>query len=337
MINAIKLQEKIIAEPDKIMDVLNGLGYQNVTDRGKYLQFSNKDGDNKTAISLYKETLKYINYTRGRNGNLFTLVMDDKKCNLPEALQWVCKVTGEDKTDFNQKITYPFHSFYKSLVDNKNSVYDGIPTYSDSLLPASNCFSKMFSDDGISINSQSEYGVRYSCEDDAILIPIYNIDHSLVGVKARNNNNNDYNNRWYAWLPYSKTKVVYGLDKNYCDIINKKTLIIYESEKGVLQSHSCGLNCTGAIAGHNISEAQSKIIKSMMADNIIVAFDEGIEEEEIRYEASKLQVDNHIYHNNVYYLYDRNHDFLPIGSKNSPSDMGKCVLQKMLKSCKYKL
>lgn len=337
MINAIKLQEKIIANPDKILEILEGLEFTNIKDRGSYLQFANKDGDNQSAISLLKSTLHYENYTRGKTGNLFTLVMDEKKLSFTETLNWICKCIGEDKSQLSQTIHYPFNSFYKQLLPDRDIDYGQIKTYSIDRLPMADSYSKMFADDGISISSQEKFGVRYSHEDDAILIPIHNLCHEMVGVKARNNNNNDYNNRWYAWLPYSKTRVVYGLDMNYREIVGKKTLIIYEAEKSVMQSDTFGLNCTGAVAGHSISDTQAKIIKSMMADRIILAFDEGLEQEEIEFEAKKLLVNNPIYKNQVYYLYDKANIYLPKGSKDSPSDLGKPILQKMLKNCKWEV
>lgn len=334
MINAIKLQEKIIEHPEYIEKILDNLGFTNVKDRNKYFQFPNKDGDNNSAITILKSTLQYHNYTRDKQGNLFTLIMDDKSYNFPQTLEWVCDVIGENKNNLDQKIKYPFHGFYRNIIQSQTDPENSLKVYPLTILPPANNYSKMYLDDGISIEAQERFGIRYCHEDDCILTPIYNLKSDLVGVKARNNNNDDYNHRWYMWTPYQKTCVVYGLNFNYHEIITKNTLVIFESEKAVMQCYSFGFNCAAALGGHSISEVQAKIIKSLMVENIIVAFDEGICEEEIQYECKKLVVDNQLYKNKVSYLYDGEHRYLNIGMKQSPSDQGKDKFVGLMKDCR---
>ena len=48
---------------DNIVVILELLGHDDVRDRGKYIQCSNLDGDNRTAISVLKEGLLKF-YTR---------------------------------------------------------------------------------------------------------------------------------------------------------------------------------------------------------------------------------------------------------------------------------
>ena len=65
----------LISDPDKIFGVLEALGYE-PKDRNRYITCRNLDGDNSSAIVIYKDKLTYKNYTRDRSGNLITLIME---------------------------------------------------------------------------------------------------------------------------------------------------------------------------------------------------------------------------------------------------------------------
>ena len=333
--NVATLNNELIDNTDNIIKVLTKLGHERIQSRGKYITFANISGDNPNACSILTETLSYQNFSHGGGGNIYTLVMDDLGCGFPKALDTIAKWLGITKT-LQYDIHLPFNAFYKNVLREQLEPESGMRKYSEDRLPPLDSFSKLFVDDHISVEAQKHFGVRYCHEDDCILIPVYNMNNELVGVKARNNSNDDYNNRWYAWIPYAKTHVVYGLNWNYKNIINKKTLIIVESEKAVMQAWDFGLYCVVAIGGHSISETQARIIKSLMVENIIIAFDESICEDEIKYEASKLCVNNFTYKNNVSYIYDKNHDYLRLESKDSPMDNGKETWKNLYKYCRFR-
>lgn len=331
MIDVVSLSNTIIEHPEYIETILEHLGYENIRDRGKYYQFPNKDGDNLTACSVLKSSLSYQNYTRGKSGNLFTLVMDDRRCTFPEALDFIGSIFPH-KIKALTPIKRPFGGFYKNLSCGCEYIPGSMPEYNLSVLPIKDNLSKKFFDDGVDYKTQEEWGIRYCHEEDSILIPIYDVQNRLVGCKARNNDPNcDVSNRWWAYLSYQKTGVVYGLNKNYVNIVQKRTILIFEAEKSVLQCCSFGLRIAVAIGGHVISSVQATIIKSIMADKVIVAFDEGLRLEEIKYEAEKLVVDNPMYKNKVGFIYDEDNEYLAKDSKDSPSDNGIEIFRKLYK------
>lgn len=306
------------------------MGYTDVRDRGKYFQFAHIDGDNKTANSILKSTIHWEDYTRGKSGSVISLVMNDMDCDLPTALNMIirwCNLSIE-----HYDINYPFHHFYKNIICDTNWE-ENLPSYSESILPPANNYSLRFLNDGISLKVQEEFGVRFSHEDNAILIPIYDYDNNLVGVKARNNQDDDYDHRWYAWLGYQKSHIVYGWYRNYKTITQKNIAVILESEKSVMQCASFGFNCALAIGGHSISDIQAKYISCLKLSNTIIAFDEGICEEECRYETKKLLNKNRFIKNNVGYIFDRDNKYLKKGSKASPSDLGEEAFKGLLKEC----
>lgn len=331
----LEIQNTLINNPDMIQVILEEMNYDNIRDKGKYFQFPNHDGDNMSACSILKNTLQYQNFSHGGGGNIFTLVMEEMNVKFPKALELICGWTGIkiiDKKSKTKKL--PFGGFYKNLFKEKEDPLKHIKTYSERDLPPPNELSYMWYKDGASFESQEKFGVRYSHDDNAILIPIYDMAGRLIGCKSRSADKDvDQAKRFYAYMPYSKTSVLYGLNVNYKYIVDKKIMVIFESEKSVLQCDTYGFNYAVGIAGHNISEVQMRLIKSLMLDKIIVAFDEGICEDEVIYNCEKLKSENRFLKSQVGYLFDKENKYLKKGSKDSPSDLGYKEFKEMMCKC----
>lgn len=87
-----------------------------------------------------------------------------------------------------------------------------------------------------------------------------------------------------------------------------------------------------ATCGCDVSDIQAKHLKALMTSKIILAYDEGLEEEQIRLQAQKLILNNAVFQNHVGYVFDRENLILPKGSKASPSDLGKAAFTELIKS-----
>lgn len=333
------LQERLVDAPEDIIVVLSHLGFDEAQIRfnpQKHLISAPRpydDADNPKGFLLYTDNLKWLYTTRSGKGNLFSLVMQLKNLTFPEALSTIAKWIGYK--DIHRHIQLPFKGFFKKLEKEDDDYDDDLPVYDEKLLPPADSLSLKFFKDGIALQVQERWGVRYDHNTDSILIPIHNQMGLLVGCKARNNDPNcDFNHRWWAYLEYNKNQILFGIFENYAHIMSKDTVIVLESEKAPMQAESFGLRCCAAIAGHNISRSQAKQIVGLGVKNIILAFDEGISEEEIREQCSVLDIHNPFFMPNIYYLYDRDHKYLKEGSKNAPTDLGKQGMLGLLKDCK---
>lgn len=327
MIDALAIQNRLQTDADLVVSVLESLGYEPM-DHGDYFQFGNKDGDNPHACTIYKNSLVYKNYTRAnRDGNIFTLVMHDKRCNFYQALRYVAKQIGYNIDD-NINVTLPFGGYFTNI-QGRNDRGVKLPVLSDSIFePYANRWNRKFFEDGVDYMTQKTFNLGYDECTDSILIPIYSPSGQLCGVKARNNDPNcKEDQRWWAFIRFPKNYVVYGYNINYSDIVEKKTVVIVEAEKSVMQAYSFGFRNCVAILGHKFSKEQTRLIKALQPNQIIVAFDEGVPESDILLESLNFQ-DGVI---QVGYIYDRNNEILEKGSKNSPLDVGCAKFKRLLK------
>lgn len=334
MVNAVELQEKLSSDPELIIKVLVHLGFNEDDivyheNKGMITSTRPEEGaDNKNGFLCWPSSTRYMYTTRSGSGNIFSLVMDMKDVDFPSALNLIASWIGFKGSEHIQ-IVRPFGGFYRKLTPQEDILDTDLTVYDESLLPdVSAGVSKMFLDDNIALTVQEEFEDRFDHENNAILIPIRNSHGQLVGIKSRNNERNPVDGlRYWAALPFQKTHVVYGLNKNYQNIIQKDTVVVVEAEKSVQQAYSFDCKVVVAVMGHCISKVQARILKSLMVKRVVLAFDEGLSEEEIKQQASQLVVDLPFFTNQVFYIYGG----MPEGSKNSPTDCGREVFQKLIK------
>ena len=326
-INFVELQDKIKSQPELIETILEKLNYIKIHDKGSYYSAGNNDGDNPNALCIYKDTLKYTNYTRGHSGNIISLVMNTCNCEFYEAINLIAKWIGFQGSDY--QIKYPFHSFYKQIIADQYGTVPTLEPYPEDLLPPPNNYSLKWIKEGVDLTTQRQFGIRYDLETNGIIIPEFSIDNVLIGAKWRNADPNcEMNERWNMYLKFNQSYNLYGFNINYPTIINKGKVIILEAEKSCCHLYSWGCGLGVSINGHHISKTQQTLLKSLMCDEIIIGFDKDVKEEEVRYNAEQLKINNMLYKNKISYIYDN--DGL-LGEKDSPTDKGSEVFKELFK------
>lgn len=330
------MTEHLRGNPDACIDILEDLGYTNISHlyTQNELRFPRDEGTNPTAVRLSLETLKFVCFSTNEYGNLYTLIMKNRDCNFPAALNYTAEKLGLSKASLAKKTKYPFSGFYRGLVKEITEPEYSMETYDEGILNNyRNKYSMMFYRDGIEFETQRLFDVGYDVETQRITVPEYTLNGELCGIMGRLNDEKcDKAERWIPIIPCSRSLTLYGYHRNYAEIQKKSLVVIGESEKFVQQLHSMGCNIGLALCGCDISPTQNKYIKSLMTNRIILALDEGLEEDQVRSQAEKLITKNAMFNNKVGYIYDRENKILAKQSKASPSDLGKSAFLELCKS-----
>lgn len=336
-LNALKLTEYLSNNKEEILQVLESLGYQSITYNASKneFRFAREYGRNPSSVRLNVETLNFTCFSTNERGNLYTLVMKQRELNFPKALDYIADLLNLEKKNFSKSVKYPFGGFYKKLIREIQEPEMLMKTYDESLLDEySNKFNTMFFKDGINYQTQDKYNIGYDLVSNRIVVPEYTFDGKLCGIMGRSIDSNcPKEERWLPIIPCSRSLTLYGYHRNYEMIQNKGLCVIGESEKFPQQLDSFGCYLGLASCGCNLSDTQTKYIKSLLIDKTILAYDEGLEEEFIREEAKKLMINNTIFKNKVGYVYDKENIIIPKGSKGSPSDYGKDKFSYLIKNC----
>lgn len=251
----------------------------------------------------------------------------------PEALRWVADTLDLDHSQFNSSIKLPFGGYYKKLIRESEEPELYLPTYSEEILkPYLNKYNTMFVKDHIYLDTQKKFQIGFDLESKRVTIPQWNINGELIGIMGRLNDMEcDKALRWLPIISCSRSLTLWGYHKNYAAIQSARTCLILESEKSVMQMDSMGYHFGLATCTNSISETQAKYLKALRVENIIIGFDEGVEEDEIIHSAKKLMLHNELFKNRIGYIYDREHDLLPKDSKISPTDLGATTLKALMK------
>lgn len=325
--NVITITEFLSGHPDSVSEILEDIGFSNIKfdTVKKQFRFARGEGNNPTSILMNLDTLKYFCFSTNSKGNLYTLVMEREGMSFPECLRYIAKKVGIQATSVVSNIKLPFGGFFKSLHKEVAEPESVVQTYSPSVLnDFVNIPNMLFFNDGINFEVQSEFNIGYDIETNRITVPIWTFKGELCGIMGRLNDKNcAHEDRWLPIIPCSRSLTLFGFHRNYQTIQEKNLCIICESEKAPMQAASFGCNCVLGSSGCHISQTQSKYIKSLMTNKVIVAFDEGLDEEFVRDEASKLVCDNSILKNKVGYIWDDDNEILEKDKKQSITDLGK--------------
>ena len=317
---------------DLIIKILEEMGCHEIRVRKgakPHISAAMPDGDNPTSVCVYINGEDYNTevFTRGdfqkrKNRDIIELVSFIKKISFPQAIKTICDICEFDYYSTPRK---PQNSLLKMLsMWEGHNIKSGSDEHEDKPLPLKvfdqfyMCPIQKWIEEGIKWESQVEFNIGFDVDTKRIIVPIYNNINELVGIKGRllRDEDIDGNNKYIFLYPCQKSRILFGLAKNYNDIVNKNTVIIVESEKSVIKLHGYGYKNVIAIGGKCASEHQIYDILRLGVDNVILCLDKDVSEEDIDTFAKQLNPALKLC--NLYVMKDPLD--LMVGEKESPCD-----------------
>lgn len=192
-------------------------------------------------------------------------------------------------------------------------------------------------EDNISAGAMDKYNIRYSISQNKIIIPHYDINNRLVGIRGRALNESEI-----AYAKYAPVKIedivykhklslnLYGLNHNWKNIRELGICYIAESEKAVLQSELFGeKNCTVAICGSSLNIYQIKLLmQHCQPKEIVLCLDkEELPGEDKYFYKLWDMCSKYKLYTNMSFIYDREN---LLNLKDSPFDRGRNIFNKLL-------
>ena len=215
-----------------------------------------------------------------------------------------------------------------------------LPTYPKGII---DCFTKFYPQewlkDGISKSAMDKFDIRYSIPQNKIIIPHYNVDGKLIGIRGRALNEWEVENvgkympvqiegKWYSH-PLSLN--LYGLNKTKENIRRTGVCFLFEAEKSVLQFEGFDFaNCSVAVCGSQFNKHALKILmRASHPSEIVICFDKEEKSGSDEY-FNKLYSIGKKYQNyaDFSFIYDREN---LLDMKDSPTDKGADIFWKLYK------
>lgn len=230
---------------------------------------------------------------------------------------------------------------YKSLRDRYNiqRKEKELPAYPFHVL---DCFVHSYPqewlDDGITKETMDRFNISYSISQNKIIIPHYDIEGRLVGIRGRALNEWEVENIGkYApiqvegiWYKHPLSMNLYGLDVTWQNVRRNGICYLFESEKSVMQLDAFGMeNCSAAVCGSNFNKYQLNILmKHCAPSEIVICFDKEEKPGEDKYFNKLYDIcKKYSQYAQFSFIYDREG---LLGMKDSPTDRGEEVFKKLL-------
>ena len=331
---------------DAVIHLMTELGANRYDDRGDFIIFPtichNEDSSEASMkLYFYKNNKIFVCYTSCGGMSIFKFLKhyyEERQIEYDwhqDIYEVVCNCSDFKRKEGFERVPY------KSLRERYKVVRKEVqlPEYSKNVL---DCFVKRYPqewlDDGIAEKAMDKFDISYSIAHNKIIIPHYDVDGRLIGIRGRALNDWEVENIGkYApihieqtWYKHPLSMNLYGLNVTRNNIRAHNICFLFESEKSVLQMEGFKLpNCSVAVCGSNFNKYQLNILmKTCHPSEIVLCFDKEELPGEDKY-FNKLWNICQKYKNycNFSFIYDRD-DLLDL--KDSPTDKGEANFIKLL-------
>jgi hypothetical protein len=316
----------------------------------------NKIGEGSYKLYYYDNTKLFKCFTSCLSTfDLFDLVKKQKtisdniEWSLPMAIAYVASYFGYTERDFDfqrEEISLEDWNYINSYDKNNHiKLQDQIvelKVYNENILnnlPHPRILE--WEQEGINPEIIKHRGIAYDPVNEGIVIPHYDIDGQLIGIRERTLIKE--NEQWGKYLPAKLNGTLYRhpLSFNLYNLNNSKDnikvirkAIIFESEKSTMLYASYfgeGNDITVACCGQTIINHQLKLLSDCGAEEIVIAFDkEGEKDDKAQYVQKFYNYQKKYGASyNLSFIYDKDGKYLDY--KMSPIDNGKQIFLKLFK------
>lgn len=170
-------------------DIVNLLEHLDASPRysGKSIQAYNIcHGGQNPKLVYYNNSKLFHCYTQcATNYDVFSLIERVMNCSFKDAVEYVCSFFDINRNDERKR-----NELASSVVIPSESIEEvELPNLPKNILGAYHkLYPQMWVDEGISVRTMEEFNIHYAVTDNQIIIPHYDIDGNLVGIRARNLN-----------------------------------------------------------------------------------------------------------------------------------------------------
>ena len=255
-------------------------------------------------LYFYKDTSIYVGMTAGRSYDIISLVQTrlallKQPCSFLDACQFILDTTNINPDSINcvkkEGHVYDWSNLEKfvkirkygsALKEYPRSIIDTLPAY----------FPNSWYDEGISESTMEKYQIRYYERCNQTVIPCFDDEARLVGVRVRNWDKDRVEQAKYMPLvtldgqcyKFNTNQVFYGINYNKPEIERTGKVIIVESEKAVMKldtymgEHNIALGMYGSNLG---IQRRNQLLKmgvntvSYVVDNDFIGQDDAFFEQ----------------------------------------------------------
>lgn len=317
-----EIKEELLKNPDAIVSLLEYFDFAHIKPSSKEIRFArDEQGGKNISIRLENNESVYVNdFARGISRDIFSYIIQEKNTTFREVIQKTKQVLNLSDDWSPHKRRSIFGGIYNNILGPNREIK--LKVYDENVLNKyERCGNLRFLRDGISLESQQFWDIRFSVEDNSLIIPLRNEYGDLVGAKSRINwNPGEDESKYYYPIPVAVSQMLYGYSENYGHLYGADTIYVGESEKFCMQLYTMGIRNCVSLGSHSLSEKQAKLLLQLQAKSITFMMDDGLDLMETKRNADVIDKVSSMMQVDMYY-FDYT-DCLLLGNKDAPSDHG---------------
>lgn len=352
-LNKNKIKESLTIE--QVFDLCNEMGGDPQMKDGYFISRTICHGGESHKLYYYDNTQLFKCYTEcaGEAFDIFELVIKVKRqegieWSLPQSVTYIASYFGlikvaleqEEKRSLNDWKTIERYEEIADKITQQQIV--NLKTYDESILKNfPHPIMQVWLKEGISQEVMDEVGICYNPSSGGIVIPHYNKDGQLIGIRERTLIKDEEDRGKYkptiirqVMYNHPLSFSLYNLNNSKENIGKFQKAIVFESEKSALQYRSFmgkENDISVAVCGSSLIPYQIKLLLEAGAKEIIIGFDRQYKElndEEHKKWVKKLMslYDKYKKYATISFLFDKEH---LLEYKDSPTDKGKEVFLKL--------
>lgn len=308
--------------------LLKEYGYDKFTINEDEIRCSKPDSSNGSTCRIrLNNSLMCTDFSSSFNGDIFELIIFHTDTTYSDIVSKCYKMFNIENIDDDD-----FDGLDLDLGLDTKPKEVLIPIYDKSELDKyENVWNMKFVEDNIMPKTQTTFSIGYDYRSRRISIPWFTVQGELLGVMGRAYYNDYGDFKYFPLLKFKKHHSLYGIFENKKYIENNR-VYIGESEKFVLQLHTMGIHNALALGGNSIDNYRLSLLEKLNVKEIVFCFDEGLE---VKVQKKALKNTKKYFGDKVKIgvMFDGHNKYLPKGSKDSPTDLGKEVWNNLVVNC----
>ena len=263
-------------DSNKVKGLLLELGADEVQETNSFLltnTICHNARDGSFKLYYYKNTHLFYCYTECGPMSIFTFLKHyyetrnidyDWYSDIYEVAR-NCSASGLIRENFGVEPHQFLKDKYAPIIRTQS-----LPTYPKGILDVfQKCYPAQWLEEGISKSAMDKYNILFSSSQNKIIIPHYDVNGNLVGIRGRALNEWEVENigkympvqieqKWYS---HRLSLNLYGLNHTKANIQKYGIAFIMEGEKSILKLEDFDTpNCGAAICGSNFNKYQLNLL-----------------------------------------------------------------------------
>ena len=277
-----KYNKEQLEELASKVDVVELIGQTEHLKRQGQNYFTNcpfHNGDNTPSLCINPVSNKWHCFGCGAGSSVYDWIMLKDNLTFPEALETVCKMVGEEPTQYVESESIAFLKQLKkrnniktiSVNDRKTLDFteDYLNVYSDEL-------PQEWINEDMTEEALRHYNIRIDHNANRIVYPVFDSNNNFIGVKGRTRIKAYKELGLSKYINYQKIGTIdyfQGWQQAYSSVISSKSVIIFEGIKSCIKCYGWGIPNTVSSETSALSEGQLQLLVKTGISEVIIGWD----------------------------------------------------------------